>query len=70
MVRALLVGIIRLYRIVLSPLLGANCRFEPTCSRYTEQALLRYGVAKGLYLGLRRILRCHPFSPGGYDPLL
>lgn len=70
MVRALLVGLIRLYRIVLSPVLGANCRFEPTCSRYTEQALLRYGVAKGLYLGLRRILRCHPLSPGGYDPLV
>lgn len=69
MVRALLVALIRLYRIVLSPVLGANCRFEPTCSRYAEQALLRYGVAKGLYLGLRRILKCHPFSPGGYDPL-
>ncbi|MCR4440163.1 MAG: membrane protein insertion efficiency factor YidD [bacterium] len=67
--RDLLVALIRLYRLVLSPLLGANCRFAPTCSRYTEQALLRYGVVRGLYLGARRILRCHPFSPGGYDPL-
>lgn len=69
MIRDLFVGLIRLYRLVLSPLLGAHCRFEPTCSRYTEQALLRYGVVRGLYLGARRILRCHPFSPGGYDPL-
>ena len=69
MVRTLLVYLIRLYRIVLSPILGASCRFEPTCSRYTEQALMQYGVVRGLYLGVRRILRCHPFSPGGYDPL-
>jgi putative membrane protein insertion efficiency factor len=68
-VRTLLVYLIRLYRIVLSPILGASCRFEPTCSRYTEQALMQYGVVRGLYLGVRRILRCHPFSPGGYDPL-
>ncbi len=70
MIVRLLVILVRIYRVALSPLLGSNCRFEPTCSRYTEQALLRYGAAKGLYLGLRRILRCHPFSAGGYDPLV
>lgn len=70
MIARLLVVIIRVYRVAISPLLGNNCRFEPTCSRYTEQALLRYGAVKGLYLGVRRILRCHPFSAGGYDPLV
>jgi conserved hypothetical protein TIGR00278 len=45
------------------------CRFAPTCSEYTYQAVEKYGVAKGLFLGLKRIIRCHPFSKGGYDPL-
>lgn len=69
MIVRLLLVLIRLYRAVLSPVLGSNCRFEPSCSRYAEQALLRYGAARGLYLGVRRLLRCHPLSPGGYDPV-
>ncbi|MGI6359184.1 MAG: membrane protein insertion efficiency factor YidD [Bacillota bacterium] len=65
----LAIGIIRLYQRLLSPMLGANCRFRPTCSEYTIQALTRYGLLKGLWLGFKRILRCHPWHPGGYDPL-
>lgn len=63
------VFLIRLYRMGVSPLLGRNCRFEPTCSQYMTQALSKHGVLKGLFLGLRRVLRCHPLSKGGYDPV-
>ncbi|MGC8970771.1 MAG: membrane protein insertion efficiency factor YidD [bacterium] len=62
--------LIRFYKLFISPLLGKNCRFYPTCSEYTYQAIERYGLVKGIFLGLRRILRCNPFNPGGYDPLL
>ncbi|NLW16697.1 MAG: membrane protein insertion efficiency factor YidD [Firmicutes bacterium] len=65
-----LIGLIGLYRSFISPLLGPNCRFRPTCSEYMIQALAKYGVPKGVWLGLKRIARCHPFSPGGYDPLV
>jgi putative membrane protein insertion efficiency factor len=57
------------YRNVLSPLLPASCRFYPTCSVYTEQAIEKHGIVKGLFYGLRRILRCHPRQDGGYDPV-
>lgn len=60
---------IRGYQIALSPLIGPACRFEPTCSRYTAEAVDRHGVVRGLALGLRRLLRCHPFHPGGFDPV-
>lgn len=60
---------IRFYQWVISPLLGNNCRFIPTCSCYTHEAIQVHGVLKGIYLGVRRILRCHPFHPGGYDPV-
>lgn len=58
-----------LYRGGLRPLLGPSCRFEPSCSVYTEQAIADHGLAHGACLGLRRLLRCHPFHPGGYDPV-
>lgn len=61
--------IIRIYQIFISPLTPATCRFYPTCSTYFIQSLEKYGLIKGTYLGIRRILRCHPWNPGGYDPL-
>jgi putative membrane protein insertion efficiency factor len=64
----LVLGLIALYRAVLSPLLGPACRFEPSCSRYTTACVERFGAARGLWLGARRIARCHPWHPGGYDP--
>ena len=57
------------YRKVLSPLLPASCRFYPTCSAYTEQAIEKHGIIKGLFYGLRRIACCHPGQDGGYDPV-
>lgn len=61
--------IIRIYQIFISPITPATCRFYPTCSTYFIQALEKYGLIKGTYLGIKRILRCHPWNPGGYDPL-
>lgn len=61
--------LIRFYRYAISPMLGQNCRFVPSCSEYALQALEKYGTGKGLYFALKRILRCHPWSPGGYDPV-
>jgi uncharacterized protein len=65
----ILIGLIRLYQRILSPLLGPRCRFYPSCSRYTAQALAEHGALRGAWLGARRICRCHPFDPGGYDPV-
>ena len=64
-----LVSIIRLYKYLISPLLPGSCRFVPTCSEYASDAITRYGAVKGLYLAVRRILRCHPWHPGGFDPV-
>jgi len=69
MIRNFVIIFIRLYQRFISPLTGPTCRFYPTCSNYTLQAVQKYGVWKGLYLGLRRLLRCHPFHPGGFDPV-
>ncbi|MGE0086316.1 MAG: membrane protein insertion efficiency factor YidD [Desulfococcaceae bacterium] len=69
MVKTILLTIIRLYQCIISPVLGPSCRFYPSCSNYAYQAISRYGVWKGLVLSLKRILRCHPFHPGGFDPV-
>lgn len=65
----IVLGIIRFYQRFLSPLLGSSCRFYPTCSHYTYEAIAKYGVLKGGWMGLRRISRCHPWNAGGFDPV-
>ncbi len=65
----LLIGLVRGYRLLLSPMLGAACRFEPTCSAYALEALQRHGAGGGSYLTLRRLGRCHPWCEGGCDPV-
>ncbi len=67
--KAVLLGLIRAYRLVLSPWWGRHCRFTPTCSEFASEAIDRHGAARGAWLALRRILRCHPWCPGGYDPV-
>jgi len=67
--RALIVFLLRAYKRVISPLLPPACRFYPTCSEYTMEAVSRHGVLKGLLLGLKRLSRCHPFHAGGLDPV-
>lgn len=64
----LLVGLVRAYQWLISPLIPPNCRFTPTCSQYCIEALRKYGVVRGSWRTLRRLLRCHPLHPGGYDP--
>jgi putative membrane protein insertion efficiency factor len=68
MIARFLLLIIRGYQLLLSPLLGRSCRFEPSCSRYTASCIQIHGAARGSWLGVCRIARCHPFHPGGYDP--
>lgn len=63
-----LIGLVRLYQIFLSPIMGRQCRFHPTCSVYFVEAVGKYGALLGACRGVRRILRCHPFHRGGYDP--
>jgi putative membrane protein insertion efficiency factor len=67
--RNLLVRMIRVYQKLVSPGLGANCRYSPTCSSYAAEAVTRFGVVKGVWLGMKRIGRCHPLRDGGYDPV-
>jgi putative membrane protein insertion efficiency factor len=67
--RRALLGLLRGYRLVLSPWLGSGCRFEPTCSRYAIEAIERHGALAGAYLALRRVARCHPWCAGGCDPV-
>ncbi len=63
------IKLIRLYQRYISPLTPPRCRFQPTCSNYAVEAISEYGVIKGTWLGTKRILKCHPFHPGGYDPV-
>ncbi|EZX20238.1 membrane protein insertion efficiency factor YidD [Mammaliicoccus sciuri] len=63
------IKLIRLYQRYISPLTPPTCRFQPTCSNYAVEAISEYGVIKGTWLGTKRILKCHPFHPGGYDPV-
>ena len=63
------IGPIKIYQILISPLLGPSCRFTPTCSQYTIEAIQKYGPFKGGWLGFRRILRCHPWGGCGHDPV-
>ena len=69
MIRRALIGLVKAYRLLLSPWLGASCRFEPTCSAYALEALERHGAAAGSYLVLHRIARCQPWCQGGHDPV-
>ncbi len=67
--RGLALGAIRLYQLALSPYMGRNCRHVPSCSHYAYEAILKYGVIKGVWLAARRLARCRPFGTSGYDPV-
>jgi len=67
--RKTVIAILRVYKRFLSPLLPSVCRFHPTCSEYMMDAVAKYGAARGVWLGTRRLLRCHPFHEGGFDPV-
>jgi len=67
--KKILLAMIRMYQLFLSPMLGQHCRFTPSCSQYTKEAIEKYGAARGSWLGLKRILRCQPFCKGGHDPV-
>jgi uncharacterized protein len=67
--QSMIVSVLRTYKRWLSPLLPSACRFHPTCSEYMMDAVLKYGAARGVWMGLRRLARCHPLNPGGLDPV-
>ena len=67
--QTLLIALIRAYQILISPILPRCCRFYPTCSEYALTAIRQHGPTRGVFLGIRRLIRCHPFHPGGYDPV-
>jgi len=66
---AIVLGLLRIYKLCISPLLPSACRFHPTCSEYMKEAIEKHGVIKGVGLGLHRLSRCHPFHQGGFDPV-
>jgi putative membrane protein insertion efficiency factor len=65
----LVIGVLRIYKRWISPMLPSACRFHPTCSEYMMESVQRYGASRGIFLGLRRLCRCHPFHEGGIDPV-
>lgn len=65
----ILLFLVKIYQYLISPMLGPSCRYTPTCSEYSQEALKKYGAFKGTWLSLKRIGRCHPWHDGGYDPL-
>ena len=67
--KIVLAAVVRLYQLTISPWLGASCRFHPTCSEYARLAILRHGALRGGWLAVRRLARCHPWHPGGHDPV-
>ncbi len=67
--RYILIFLIKVYRLIISPLFPSSCRFTPTCSEYSIEAIKKYGVIKGGILSAKRVSRCHPLNPGGYDPV-
>ena len=67
--KTILLALLRFYQYAISPMLGRNCRYHPTCSAYAVEAVERHGALKGGWLALKRVARCHPFKPGGYDPV-
>jgi putative membrane protein insertion efficiency factor len=67
--KKVVLGLIRLYQLTISQVMPPSCRFLPTCSEYTYEAITKYGLLKGVWLGMKRIASCHPFHPGGYDPV-
>jgi putative membrane protein insertion efficiency factor len=67
--KKILIFIINIYRRFISPIKTGKCRFYPTCSEYAVQSIERYGAVKGMLLAIKRVLKCHPFHPGGYDPV-
>ena len=69
MIKSLLLQIIKAYQYLISPLLAPTCRFTPSCSQYASEAIVKYGALRGSWLSIKRVLRCNPWHPGGYDPV-
>ena len=68
MIQSILLGLIKSYQYVISPLMAPSCRFTPTCSQYASEVIIKHGALKGSWLSFKRVLRCNPWNPGGYDP--